>query len=187
MRIFCLILFESSFSGSASINSLQMAPSSRDYCTSFFIKSLRLMVTYTFLDLVQSQLNHVDLPCSPRATRLKILFSPLFLVDFLKMAVSIYARWLYGFCALPCKRLYVRNTSFTGKRFLRTYMTCALEATCAYKYDFARKATYCIRIQLLRSRRLVCTSTTLRVKGLIAYVYKFCARGSLCIRVRVFT
>ena len=55
---------------------------------------------------------------------------------------------------------------------MRTYKTCALEATCAYEYGFARKATYCVHI------RLVHTSTDLRVKRLIAYVYDLCDQAN---------
>ena len=47
------------------------------------------------------------------------------------------------------------------------YATCALETTCAYEYGFARKATYCVRIELVRSRRLVRMSTALRVNQLM--------------------
>ena len=50
---------------------------------------------------------------------------------------------------------------------MRTYTTCALESTCAYEYGFARKATYYVRIRLVRSRRLVRTNTALHVKQLI--------------------
>ena len=65
------------------------------------------------------------------------------------------------------------------------YMTCALEAASEYEYIFARKAAYCIRIQLVRSKRLVRTSTSLRLKSLIAYVYDLCAWSNLCVLVRL--
>ena len=48
-----------------------------------------------------------------------------------------------------------------------------------YLYGFARKATYCVRIRLVRSRRLVHTSTALRVQRLIAYVLT-CAIEATC-------
>ena len=63
---------ESSFTGSASTDSLQMALSSSDDCTSFSVKSYRLMGAVTFLALVQSQLTCVDLTCLTRAMMLKI-------------------------------------------------------------------------------------------------------------------
>ena len=50
---------------------------------------------------------------------------------------------------------------------LRMYTTCVLEASCAYECGFARKSTYCVCIQLVRSRRPMYTSTALRVKRLI--------------------
>ena len=46
-------------------------------------------------------------------------------------------------------------------------MTCALEASYAYEYRFARKATYCVRIRLVRSKRLMRTSTALSAKRII--------------------
>ena len=71
MLIFCLILVECSFVGSASTNSSQMAPSYVDDCTSFSIKSSRLMVAVMpDLFLVQSRLSRVELPCSLRAITL---------------------------------------------------------------------------------------------------------------------
>ena len=73
MRIFCLMRVESSFDGSTRTDSSQMAPSCRDDSTSFYIKSSRLMgAVMPFLDLVQSQLSRVDLPCSPHATTLRV-------------------------------------------------------------------------------------------------------------------
>ena len=91
-----------------------MAPSSRDDCTYFSIKSSRLMgAVMPFIALVQSRLTCVDFPYSPRAMTLiieriqerrKILETLyifyIFLVDLLKTPVSVCVRRLYGFFAL---------------------------------------------------------------------------------------
>ena len=53
---------------------------------------------------------------------------------------------------------------------LRVRQLIALETTYAYEYRFEHKATYCVRIRLVRSKRLMRTGTTLRVKRLIAYL-----------------
>ena len=55
MRIFCLTQVESSLVGSVWTDSLRMLPSSSDKGSSFTITSSRLIVTFTFLDFVQSQ------------------------------------------------------------------------------------------------------------------------------------
>ena len=90
-----------------------MAPSCVDDCTSFSIKSSRLMgAAMPDLFLVQSRLSPLDLPCSLRDMMLvlkgdkkerKGLESLIFLkilVDLLKSLVAICVRRLYGFCAL---------------------------------------------------------------------------------------
>ena len=59
------------------------------------------------------------------------------------------------------------NTSLHVSDLLCTYMTCELKATYAYEYRFACKATYCVRIRLVRSKRLIHTSTAFFVKVLI--------------------
>ena len=128
MRIFRLILVESSFYGLASTDSSQMAPSSSDDCTSFSIKYSRLMGAFTFHALVQSQLTCVDLTCSPHAMTLKIYFF-FFLVDFFETAVAVCVRRLYGFCALEAalRRLY---------GFLRTYTLVRSREPVRTKYVF---------------------------------------------------
>ena len=50
---------------------------------------------------------------------------------------------------------------------MRTYTTCAPEATDSYEYGFACDATYCVRIRLVCSKRLMHTSMALRVNQLI--------------------
>ena len=75
-----------------------MAPPSSNDCTSFSIKSSRLMGAVTFLALVQSLLPRVELTCSPHAMTLKIFFP--FLVDLFDTAVAVCLRRLYGFCTL---------------------------------------------------------------------------------------
>ena len=52
------------------------------------------------------------------------------------------------------------------------------------KYGFAYKATYFVRLRLVRLKRLMRTSTALCVKRLIAYVYYMCSPSDLCIQVR---
>ena len=71
MRIFRLILVDYSFVGLSRTDNSQMAPSCVDDCTSFSIKSSRLMgAAMPDLVLVQSRLSRVDLPCSLRAMML---------------------------------------------------------------------------------------------------------------------
>ena len=67
------------------------------------------MAAVTFLALVQSQLIHAHLTCSPRAMTLKT-----FLIDSFETNVALLLRRLYGFCGLlvGLRRFY---------DFLRTY------------------------------------------------------------------
>ena len=68
MQIFRLILVDCSFVGSARTDNSRIAPSYVDDCTSFSIKSSRLMgAAVPTLFLVQSRLICADLPCSLRA------------------------------------------------------------------------------------------------------------------------
>ena len=112
MRIFRLILVDCSFVGSARTDNSRIAPSCVDDCTSFSIKSSRLMGTLMpDLFLVQSQLSRMDLPYSLRAIMLvmkgdkkgkkglEFIFI-LNLVDLLQSFVAICVRRLYGLCAL---------------------------------------------------------------------------------------
>ena len=84
----------------------------------------------------------------------------LFIANFSKRLWQ----YVYVGCTdfLPCKRLFVQNTSFVCK------------------------AKYCVHIQLGHLSRLVRMSTTLRVKRLIAYIYAFCDWRNLCVRVKIF-
>ena len=114
MRIFRLILVDCSFVGSARNDNSRMTPSCVEDCTSFSLKSSRLMgAEVPDLFLVQSRLGHADLPCSLRAMMLVIKgtrkkkkgLESLFyflknLVDLLKLLVAICVRRLYGLCAL---------------------------------------------------------------------------------------
>ena len=113
MRIFRLILVDCLFVWSEKTDNSQMAPSCVDDCTSFSIKSSRLMgAAMPDLFLVQSQLSLVDLPCSLRAMMLVMkgekkgkkgldfCFVLKNLVDLLKSLVEICVRRLYGLCAL---------------------------------------------------------------------------------------
>ena len=71
MRIFCLILVDCLFVGSARTDNSQMAPSCVDDYTSFSIKYSRLMgAEVPDLFLVQSQLSRADFPCSLRTMML---------------------------------------------------------------------------------------------------------------------
>ena len=113
MWIFRLILVDCSFVGSATTDNSRMASSCVDDCTSFSIKSSRLMgAAMPDLFLVQSRLSRVDLTCSLRAMMLVMkgdkkgkkglesLFLFFNLVDLLKSLVAICVRRLYGLCAL---------------------------------------------------------------------------------------
>ena len=117
------------------------------------------------LFLGPSQLGRADLICSlcmmlvvegtrKENKRLEPFFCLKNLVDLLKSLVAT----VYVGCTVcaPCKQLCVKYTTFARKAtycvrivrllrvsdLLRTYMTCALEATCAYD------------VQLLRVNRL---------------------------------
>ena len=103
MRIFRLILVDCSLVGSARTDNSRIASSCVDDCTSFSIKSSRLMgadVPDLFLGL--SRLGRADLPCSLRAmmivmkgTRKKKKGLEFFLknlVDLLKSLVAICVR-----------------------------------------------------------------------------------------------
>ena len=110
MQIFRLILVDCSFVGSARTDNSRIAPSYVDNCTSFSIKSSRLMgAAVPALFLVQSRLSHAELPCSlismmlvMKGTRkekkgLESFFENL--VDLLKSLVAICVRRLYSLCA----------------------------------------------------------------------------------------
>ena len=143
MRILRLILVDCFLVGSARTDNSGKKPSWVDDCTSFSVKSSRLMgADVPDLFLGPSRLGCEDFPCSLRmmlvmegTRKEKKGLEPLFflknLVDLLK---SLVATAYVGCTACaPCKRLCVEYT------------------------NFARKATYCVRIRLVRSRRLVRT------------------------------
>ena len=72
MRIFRLMQFESSFDGSVCTDSSRMSPSYIGDGSSFTIKSLRLIGSFTLLDFVQSRLTRVYLSFLLRAMTLEI-------------------------------------------------------------------------------------------------------------------
>ena len=96
------------------------------------------------------------------------------LVDLLKSLVE--TAYVYCTACAPCKRLCVEYTTFARKAtycvrivqllrvsdLLRTYTTCALEATCAYDVHLVRVSdllrtysTNFTRKRLMRLKRLV--------------------------------
>ena len=102
----------------------------------------------------------------------------MYVEDELYAISCLRAKDVFRTAFAPCRRILRPVSGFAYEiRLLRvsnllcTYMACALKATCSYKYNFARKATYCVGIRLVRSRRLVCTSTSSRVSDL-------CVRGT---------
>ena len=52
-------------------------------------------------------------------------------------------------------------------------------------YDFFTLSGLCIRIQLLRVKRLVGTYTNFALSAACGYVYRFFALSSLCVRIRI--
>ena len=113
MRIFCLILVDYSLVRSARTDNSRIAPSCVDDCTSFSIKSSRLMgADVPDLFLGPSRLVRADLPCSLRmmlvmeGTRKEKKGLEFFiyflknLVDLLKLLVAICVRKLYSLCPL---------------------------------------------------------------------------------------
>ena len=111
MWIFRLILVDCSLVGSARTDNSRIAPSCVDDCTSFSIKSLRLMgADVPDLFLSTSQLGRADLTCSLHmmlvmegARKERKGLESFFLknlVDLLKLLVAICVRRLYGLCAL---------------------------------------------------------------------------------------
>ena len=85
---------------------------------------------------------------------------------------------LYPNCAYKIRLFRVRD-------LLRTYTTCALEATYAHEYGFARKVTYCVRTRFVLVKQLVCTSTALHLKRIISYVYGFARKATYAYEVRI--
>ena len=151
MRISRLMQVESSFARSASTDSSQMATSSSDDCIYFYIKSLRLMGSVTFLDLVQSQSTCVELTCSPCAMNL----------NFFGFFLSICSRRLQQsgcVCCTtfaPCKRLcvgcmtfYVRIRLVRARRLVHTNTSFESKADFAYMYDLCALSGSCIRIRI---------------------------------------
>ena len=69
------------------------------------------------------------------------------------------------------------------KGFAQCMRLCARCRGYVYEYVFARRADYCVRIQLVRSKQLMRTNMSLRVKRPIAYIYNVCALSGLCVRI----
>ena len=112
------------------------------------------------LFLSMSQLGRVDLTCSLRmmlvmegARKEKKGLESFFLKNLVDLMKSLVATAYVGCTACaPCKRLCVEYTTFARKAtycvrivrlfrvsdLLRTYTTCALEATCAYDVHLVR-------------------------------------------------
>ena len=118
MRIFRLMRVESSLVGSVSTDSSRLSPSSGDDGSSFTIKSLRIIGTFTFLAFFQSRLTRVDLSFFLHA------MIKFFLVDFFETAVAVWVRSLYGFCALSGLCVHIRI--LCSKRLVRTNTSFAL-------------------------------------------------------------
>ena len=83
-------------------------------------------------------------------------------VDLLKLLVA--TAYVGCMASAPCKRLCVEYTTFACKQLIRTYTTCALEATCAYDVRLMcvsnllrTYSTTFARKRLMRSKRLVRT------------------------------
>ena len=148
--------------GSARTDNSRIALSCVDDCTSFYIKSSRLMgADVPDLFLGPSRLGCADLTCSLRmmlvmeGTRkekkgLESLFILKNLVDLLKLLVA--NAYVGCMACAPCKRLCVEYTTFARKRLI------------AYLYDLCARGDLCVR----------CTSCAR--ERLITYVsYDFCA------------
>ena len=131
-----------------------MALSSGDYCTSFSIKSSRLLDEVTFLALIQSRLTCLDLTCLPCVITLTIFFFFfLFLVNLFNVCSSLHTQvvlilrpvcgflqlvrifvYIYGLCVLG--NLCVQNTSFVRK------------STFEYVQNLCTRSNLCIRVRL---------------------------------------
>ena len=73
--------------------------------------------------------------------------------------------YMYDLCALSDLSVQIRI--FRVIHVLRTYMNSAIKATFTYKYGFACKATYFVRVQRCTYSDLCVRGTALRVKQLI--------------------
>ena len=166
MRIFRLTRVESSLDGSVRTDSLRISPSSIDEGSYFTITSLRLIGAFTFLAFSQSWLTYGDLYFSLHAMTLKIcllicrktyvadwLHNCMQLcvgcTDFVHVCVRLFAMYaallrLYGLCVHLCMALRNVYAFAYVVRLVRTFV-----------YGFCPLSSLCIRISILRVKRLV--------------------------------